>query len=344
MTASSRPRRIICAAISLTCLLGMAACGGHHKKKAPASTTNPSTPITTPAPKPAPPSGNPLTGARKASANGVVAVKIDDTANGRPQLGIDQADIVYIEQVEGGLTRLVAVYDTTLPTVQSVRSTRANDPELLAEYGPIAYVASGGAKNPLSVLDKSTLRTSINDRGGPGFHRASNRSAPYNLQANLAVVAAKLKSPKAKSIGLTWSASIKNTGSRVARSVNTKVGGTPVGFIWSAKAGGYERVINGSIQHTLDGHIVATPNVIVQFCKSTVYPQDTDVLGNPSQFTHTVGAGKVSVFRNGRRIDGTWSRPKLGSGTRLKDAHGKDIALAPGGAWFVLTATGTRLN
>ena len=80
-------------------------------------------------PKPTP--GNPLTGG-KVTANPVVAVKIDNTSAGRPQYGISQADVVYIEQVEGGLTRMMAVFHTHLPTeVGPVRSVRTTDVELL---------------------------------------------------------------------------------------------------------------------------------------------------------------------------------------------------------------------
>ena len=71
-----------------------------------------------------------------------MAVKIDDTGNGRPQRGVDLADIVYIEQAEGGLSRLIAVFATNKPVVEPVRSVRASDPELLSQYGPITLVAS----------------------------------------------------------------------------------------------------------------------------------------------------------------------------------------------------------
>ena len=52
----------------------------------------------------------------------------------------------------------------------------------------------------------------------------------------------------------------------------------------------------------------------------------------------------MSVFRNGQRIDGTWSRPSLTDGTTLTSAAGAPIALAPGGAWVLLVATGTTLT
>ena len=92
--------------------------------------------------------------------------------------------------------------------------------------------------------------------------------------------------------------------------MQTYVGGTLVDFRWDAQIKKYVRYIDGQAQHANDGKLIATPNVVVQKCRIVPHPQDTDVLGNPSMFTYTVGKGAVSVFRNGRRIDGTWSRAK----------------------------------
>ncbi len=318
------------------CVMALAACGGRHHAK-------PTAPGTSPVATNPPRAVNPLTGGRPSNTP-VVAVKIDDTAAGRPQVGIDAANIVYIEQVEGGLTRLMAVYDTTLPTVEAVRSTRVGDSDLATQFGPIAFVASGGAKVALTALDASTLRGNLSDRGGVGFARDANRPVPYNLTADLATIAAKLKSPHAKSIGLTWSPTVPTAGSRPAITLHTRVGGTPVAFVWNATLHRYERSINGAIQHAADGKIIATPNVVVQFCRVTTNVADIDQAGNPAKVTHTIGTGKVSVFRGGRRIDGTWTRPAVGDGTHLTDATGAPIALAPGGAWFVLVAIGTPLT
>lgn len=286
---------------------------------------------------------NPLTGLGKPSTGPVVAVKIEDTAAGRPQTGIDRADIVFIEQVEGGLTRLLAVFDTSLPTVEPVRSTRANDPELAMEFGPIAYVASGGSRAELKPLERSTLRATLNDAGGPGFSRDNNRSAPNNLRANLRVAGERVKGPAAKSIGLLFSKSLINP-SAAGTSLRTTVGGTQVEFRYSPKTQRYNRYINGVEQHTTAGTIVSTTNVVVQFCRSTVYGADRDVLGNPAQYTHTIGSGSVVVFRGGRRILGTWHRASVTVGTHLTDRTGARLALAPGNTWFVLAATGAALS
>jgi hypothetical protein len=102
-------------------------------------------------------------------------------------------------------------------------------------------------------------------------------------------------------------------------------------------------MIDGTAQHSASGAIVATPNVIVQSCQVTTFNGDIDQSGSPAKVSHTVGQGKVTVFRNGRRIDGTWRRSSISDGTHLVDAHGRPIALAPGGAWFALVATGTPI-
>lgn len=88
---------------------------------------------------------------------------------------------------------------------------------------------------------------------------------------------------------------------------------------------------------------MSTPNVIVQHVHGSVFPADIDPAGNPAWYQRTVGSGPVVVFRDGRRIDGRWNRPRATSGTQLVDAQGRPITLSPGGAWFVLVNTGTPL-
>jgi hypothetical protein len=286
---------------------------------------------------------NPLTGAAR-SKNPVVAVKIEDTALGRPQSGVDQADIVYVEEVEGGLTRLLAIFNTHLPTVEPVRSVRPSDPELALQFGHIIFVASGGSHPGIAPLDHSPLKSVINDRGASGFTRDPNRQAPEDLQADLTKIAAKVGGPPASDIGLTWSEHRPAGKSQPGTSVTTQVGATAVTFDWKQQRHRYVRIIDGRIQHTANGNLIDTPNVIVQFCRITTYAKDRDVLGNPAKYSHTLGHGRAVVFRDGRRIDGTWHRSSVTDGTSLTTAAGQPIPLAPGGAWFVLVATDAPLS
>jgi hypothetical protein len=324
-------------AAALAALLAVAGCSG-------SSSGGEQTTAAPPSESTAPPAVNPLTG-ESPSKNPVIAVKIEDTALGRPQVGTNLADIVYVEQVEGGLTRLMAVFNSTLPSaVEPVRSVRPSDPELALEYGHIIFVASGGSHAGLAPLLKSPLKRVINDSGGPGFHRDPNRDAPENLIANLKTISKKVKGPSATDIGLQWSDQLPGGPTKPGKVVQTKVGGTDVGFRWDPKTHRYLRIIDGQVQHTADGSVISTPNVIVQFCKVTTYTKDRDVLGNPAKYTHTIGKGRVVVFRDGKRIDGTWSRGAVTDGTSLKTSNGTPITLTPGGAWFVLAATDAPLN
>jgi len=100
------------------------------------------------------------------------------------------------------------------------------------------------------------------------------------------------------------------------------------------------RTISGLALRAADGRPVARANVLIQYCQINVDRGDIDVLGNPSMYTKTIGTGKIVLFRNGRRIDGTWSRASWGATTKYKDVHGKPLPLAPGGTFVLLVRPG----
>src|SRR5687768_6397590 len=123
-------RRAIC--LLLVIAFTAAACGGGDDEKAAKKTTT-----TTAAPSTTVPLGNggaPLTGLPRTDeaklARAALIVKIDNAPKGRPQAGINQADIVVEEGVEGGITRLAVIFhsqDPAADTVGPVRSARTTD-------------------------------------------------------------------------------------------------------------------------------------------------------------------------------------------------------------------------
>lgn len=350
-SAARRWRAVGACAAALT-VLATAACSG---SSSPAASSTPATPAstTTPPPSPAakPPARNPFTGLGGVPKNPVIAVKIDDTDAGRPQRGIDKADVVYVEAVEGGLTRLAAVFATSMPKVGYVRSTRPSDPDLLLQYGKITEAYSGGAHDSLPRVRASGITSWSMDAGAAYYSRIShaNDHGYINVVLDLAKVAARTKTTKAHSNGWTFAAGLTGIAARPATRVDTVVrgsnaGGTAVQFRYDATLKKYVRYIDGRRQYAADGKPVATTNVVVQLCKVVSHPADTDVMGNPSQFTYTVGTGKVAVFRQGKRIDGTWSRRTLSAGTSLRLANGKPLPLAPGNSWVVLATNGTPVR
>jgi Protein of unknown function (DUF3048) N-terminal domain/Protein of unknown function (DUF3048) C-terminal domain len=284
---------------------------------------------------------NPLTGLGGLPKGPVIAVKMDDTAGGRPSMGLEKADVIYLEEVEGGLSRMVAVFASAKPSVRAVRSIRSSDPELLGQYGRIIVVASGGGGNSLRDLDRSSLHSAIQDRGQVGFFRDSSRPGPYNVVSDLAKVSAAIKADGVRNVGFTWAAKDPRlSGAKPAATVSTRVGTTGVGFVWDAKAARYVRTVGRQRIVAASGAPVAKPNVLVQFCQVNADFSNVDVNGNPSAFTKTVGSGRVVLFRDGKRIDGTWARTSIDAPTVFTDIAGKPLLLAPGGTFVALVRPG----
>jgi hypothetical protein len=354
MTRSLSVRRISACAAVLAVAFGITACTSSAKKhaatSAPAVTTSASAAPTTTTPAPKPVAVNPLTGLPGVPKTPLLAVKIDDTAPGRPQVNIDKADIVYLEAVEGGLTRLAALFGTNKPTVGYVRSTRPSDPDLLRQYGRITEAFSGGQKVSRNILANAGLHGWDLGSGAPYFYRVVRPESDYiNVEINLATLAKHVKTNAPRSNGWTFNPSLAGLTTTAAPAMNTVVTGsyatgTPVSFHWDATLKRYVRYIDGVRQHAADGNAVGAMNVVVLSCRIVSFPQDKDVNGNPAQFTYTIGSGKASVFRQGRRIDGTWSRAKATAGTTLRTTAGKPMPLAPGNTWVVLVRNGIAVH
>lgn len=328
------------------------ACSG-GPAPAPVATPSPtpitSSPTPTPTPSPAPTSApgpvvNPLTGLPGRPKHPVIAVKIDDTASGRPQIGLEAADLVYVEQVEAGATRLLAIFASRQPAVVGpVRSVRNSDPELLAAYGHPALAYSGGAGAPVSRLRHSTVADAGAQRFGGSYRRLRTRSAPYNLVVNLSRLAAAVHGISTpKDVGLRWAhTDPRLAAARKVSAVSVTVGKIRLDWRWDARTGRWQlHDRHGSLRRTASGAPVSTPNLVVPFSPARIDRTDVDVLGAPSVYTSTVGSGRLLVFRDGRVLSGRWARATPAGATSYLDAGRTPITLEPGGAWMLLAATG----
>ena len=298
------------------------------------TTTPTSTKSTTTSRKPPVPT-DPLTG-QVLSHNPVIAAKIDNTGAGFPQFGINQADITYVEQVEGGLTRLVAVFHTVLPPeVGAMRSMRSTDVELLPTYGAPILAASGGSHKPMQMLADSVIVDATQQSGAPYYWRSQYGDGTHNLHVDLAKLATAYPGKgKAQPIGFTFAAKDPRLAS--APSV-TKIDVVMIAGDTSFHyAGGrYQVFHHGDPYVDQNGKDVYAQNVLVQHVIDE--PDGVkDVLGSPSYLSHTVGTGKFTLYRDGKALSGTWRRPTTSAPTAFLDAHGKPVAFKPGKTWVLL--------
>lgn len=277
---------------------------------------------------------DPLTGGQ-VSANPVIAVKIDNTFFEVAQFGVSDADVVYVEQVEGGLTRLIAVFHTVLSKeVGPVRSVRSTDSQLLTVYGKPVLVFSGGADGPLGMLAKTPI---INASGFDAYWRSDVAYGTYNLHADLQKVAAQAKSLGATAptdVGFVFAA----TDPRVdagpkATSLKVVMQAGETDFVFSG--GHYVRHRNGQPMSDYQGRPQVADNVLVQ--QVTDEPDGTvDTNGQPSMLSHTIGTGAVTLYRDGHAITGTWQRPAPDQPFTYLDAQGQPLPFKPGHTWVLL--------
>ncbi|GAA5111218.1 DUF3048 domain-containing protein [Haloechinothrix salitolerans] len=260
----------------------------------------------------------------------VLAVKIDNVAAARPQTGLDAAEAIYVTPVEGGLTRLLAIYTGELPdAIGPVRSARESDIELLAQYGYPTFAYSGAAPDVLTELADAPLVPASPSRSG-GYYRETERESPHNLYVDPAA----LPSPDAPPEQTVLQRGDAPAGGIVAASHTTSYGNATFEFSWSAREG-WVISMDGSPISTTEGDGLSAGTVIEQHVEISDQGP-ADATGNRAPTYRTVGTGDATVLRNGRRFDAQWSRPAPEAPTRFTTSDGTPLPMEQGQVWILL--------
>ncbi|MEW2049392.1 DUF3048 domain-containing protein [Streptomyces sp. NPDC005476] len=268
-----------------------------------------------------------------AVAGPVLAVKIDNAPDARPQTGLDSADIVYAEQVEGGLSRLMAVYASKLPAaVGPVRSARESDLELLRQFHEPVLAFSGAQGKLLPLIDRASLDAVTPGDATGAYYRGTDRAAPHNLFLRPGRLLPSAPGAAALTTGFRYGAA--PAGGTAAPSLTVRYPAARFTFTWSAGRARWLVSTDGAPTVTADGQRVAPATVVVQYVKVRASGFH-DFLGNNTPYTETVGAGKARVLRDGRAYDVHWERPAAGAGTEFTTDDGSPVDFAQGQVWVV---------
>jgi hypothetical protein len=333
-----RPRLILAALAAAATLA--TACGGsshHNVESAPTIT-----PSATPSPTPTtPPVLCPLTGAAPKPGQNVhrapLAVKIDNIDLARPQSGVDKADVVVEELVEGGLTRLFAVFQCDSATnLGPIRSARSSDADMLALLHGSVFGFSGA--NPAALppirAHGNTVMIAY-DSLSAYFHRSSGRPAPHNVYSDTKTI---LNAGLARRKNLTAPKPLFGYGAVPATATpaaSASMSWPQASAAWRWSGATWLRTQNGTSDVMTDGARIKAENVVIMQIRigSTGI---RDVAGNASPLDITVGSGRVWILRDGKVIAGTWKRAKISSPLRFVNASGAAIPLHPGRTWIEL--------
>jgi len=285
-----------------------------------------------------PPPTAPLTGLQHhVKDRPVLAIKVENLPEARPQAGINKADIVYEEPVEGGITRFIVLFQSQDSSrVGPVRSARLTDAGILDQYGHPVFGYAGGVPSVMHAVDAAGVKDENYDVAAGAYTRDPNRAAPHNLYTSTQALyrAAHEKGGKPAPV-FTYDTSIPHPSRKVGFAHLDYSYSSDVYWRWNAKKQVWLR-FHGTVPHMLEGNVqVSAKNVVVQMVK-IIYPGQVDVLGNPSPEAMTVGTGKAYVFRNGRMVVGKWVRPNKSDVTKFETKSGQVIALTPGNTWVEL--------
>jgi hypothetical protein len=285
-------------------------------------------------------------------ARAALAVKIDDTERGRPPAGLTRADVVFEELVEGGLTRLLAVYQSQDPdTVGPVRSARSTDLFVLAELGRPLFAWSGANPTFAAAVEAADI-INVGMRAAPdAYRRSPERRAPYNLYAapdTLREAAAARDDAAASTppppLFSYRAADAPPSGPGVTSATGFRTSGagpmaTAIEWTWEAASASWAQRQNGSPHVDSDGQPVRAVNVIVRI---TPYRDSgvRDSVGAIVPEADAVGDGDAWLLSDGRVQLGRWHKPSAEAPTTYTDTAGAPLRLAPGPTWVEVLPPG----
>jgi hypothetical protein len=338
------------------------------KPSKPAEEENPpitaaDTELAQPAPEPTPePRFAPLTGISLTEEEFQVlryqrpiAVMIDNIVNAAPQSGLDQADVIIEALVEGGITRLLAIYhSSSAPYIEPVRSARTPFVEWGMEYDAMfAHVGSADRDGPADAGAQIVYWgvADLDFEGGPApartaFERNPQRGAPHNVRTSTDRLRTEgsARGYEHEFIFTSWQFADDASGlasGTPASSFSVHFGSMSPYFSprwdWNPDLNGYVRSQFGGPQ--FDGYSGAPlvfSNVVVLYAHAEVVDASGHVLYNH------VGEGGAQVFRNGEMVEAAWRKEDRHLRTQLFGPDGQEIVFAPGKTWIeVVTPSGS---
>ena len=279
----------------------------------------------------------------------ILAVKIDDTNAAHPQVGLNSADVIYIEQVEGGLTRLAAIFTDEIPDlIGPVRSARISDIEILEQYGRVGFAYSGAQSKMRPVLAAANLENMSAERNPPSIYQSDKtRYAPTNMMVDAKALLNKTIEDEGKKIdtvkSVGWQFGKVSDQAKVLTSAEVKWPAAKYGMTWSKIEKRWLLTFNGKPNLDSNGRQLGSPNFVIQKVSITdsIYG---DKFGGVTPMSNTVGSGTGYLLRNGKIVAINWQRPSADVGTIWTLADGTVANFADGQVWIALTDAEPKLE
>lgn len=279
----------------------------------------------------------PLSGTFDYPIRPAIGVKIDNSIDARPQTGLTKADVVYDIIVEGGITRLLAVFHSQDATrIGPVRSARTSDISIMAALNQPIFAYSGGNSGVLDAVEQSPMISLTESSARSAFVRDEGRYAPHNLYTSTAGLYrdAEDQEPGVPDAQFQFRfPGEASTLGRPAGGVAVSIGIENVSYAWNGSS--WDRATGGRPTEDTTAGQVSPQNVIVMFTNYAASPADAS-----SPDARTVGSGDAWIFTDGKVIEARWARGTATSAIQYVDAQNNQIPLTPGQTWVELPRPG----
>jgi hypothetical protein len=276
---------------------------------------------------------SPLTGLEigdDAPEHPVMVVKIDNTSPAEPQFGLSEADLVVEQLVEGGSTRLAALFwENTPDLVGPLRSIRASDIGIARPLEAV-LVASGGAPRTVRRITDADIEL-LRESEDPGYSRDDSRSAPYNLMGDLTEVADSLQPAVPPPPYLPFGDEESWPGGKPATSVTAGFSGVHT-TVWRFEKGtGWVRP--ESLADQGDDFVPDNLLVLRLDVGDAGY---LDPAGNPVPESLFYGKGDATLFHDGEAVEGRWAKEDPEDALELTTVDGDALTVPVGHTWIEL--------
>jgi hypothetical protein len=279
-----------------------------------------------------------------------LGVKIDNTEPGRPQTGLAEADVVFEEMVEGGLTRLLVVFHSQDPeSLGPVRSARSSDLFILAELGRPLFAWSGANPTFAAAVEAADLVDVGVGATPDGYRREPDRPAPYNLYAASDLLREAVADDDSASIPPPAIFSYRAAGTALAgpgvepvtgfRTTGSGALSIEIAWEWDAASASWLRDQDGTPHVDRDGERVRAANVIVRI---TPYRDSgvRDSVGAVVPEAEAIGEGDAWLLSDGQVQRGRWLKPSPDAPTAYVVTTGAPLRLTPGQTWVEVLPPG----
>jgi hypothetical protein len=276
-----------------------------------------------------------------------VSCKVDNAPAGRPQFNLNKADIVHVQMVEGGLTRLLVTWHSQpVDKVGPVRSVRPMDADIAAAFGGI-FCYSGGVDMFIALLQDTSLYLADENTQQSvkpnSFSRTPERFAPHNMVVDMGLLQSQHEDLAAPQSIFNYAAFLDETKDYEPASASSGKATTDLTIEYPDATSYWKGDGSGNLLRSQDGepHMdgvseeqVKAKNVVV--LEVQIDSSIRDVRYGVIPKTVMVGSGKAWVFVDGKYVEGTWTKATQTSPIELLDSTGAVIKLAPGNTWVEL--------